>query len=141
MFKFVHFLPKSAKIGDISTILGGFLSTVNGFPTKNVVCDESACTTEVDKNKVHDHPIISPCSNSCIAVIKVLELGTFLRFWGIFLARLKDFRPKCSQRRIRLRGRWTRIRFTSIQSYRPPPNLCVPGIKVQKSKTILRFWG
>src|SRR5437763_12674700 len=84
VFKFVHFLRESPKIGDISSILGGFLSTVNGFPTKmQSATNELARPTE-DKNKVHQHPIISPCSNSCIAGIKVLESGTFLRFWGIF---------------------------------------------------------
>ena len=44
-----------------------------------------------DKNKVHTHPIMSLCSNSCIAGIKVLESGTFLQFWGIFWTRLRRF--------------------------------------------------
>ena len=82
VFNFVHFLRESTKIGDISSSLGGFLSTVNGFPTK-----------------------MQSATNQLA-------------------------RPK-----------WTKIRFTTIQSYRPPPNLCVLGIKVLKSGTILRFWG
>src|SRR5579862_2515012 len=82
LVNFVHFLDESAKIGDNSSILGAFLNTVNRFPTENTV--HSVEGRAKRQSKVHEHPIISPCSNSCIRCIKVRKSETILQFWGTF---------------------------------------------------------
>src|SRR5947208_14428555 len=91
VFKFVHFLRGSTKIGDISSILEGFLSTVNGFPTK-MQSATNQVARPADKNKVHQHPIISPSPKFVRSRHKSAKIGDNSSILGDFLNTVKEDR-------------------------------------------------
>ena len=91
VFKFVHFLRESSKIRDISSILGGILSTVNGFPTKKQWATNQVARP-VDKNKVHQHPIISPSPKFVRSRHKSAKIEDNSSILGDFLNTVKEAR-------------------------------------------------